>query len=42
MQKKLPEFYKSIVEASNKGELWGIGQHQKKTMETSFDPSVYK
>ena len=40
----IPEFYQSIVEASARGELWGLDQlmdniHQ---LEINFDPNVYK
>ena len=38
------EFYESIVEASNRGELWGLDQFSYTTnhLENNFDPSVYK
>lgn len=44
MSPHIPEFYESIVEASNRGELWGLDQFSKKTqqLEFHFDPSVYR
>ena len=40
----MPEFYESIVEASDRGELWGLDQFSNNVnqLETNFDPSVYK
>tara|TARA_Y100001968_G_C18960518_1_gene527465 strand:- start:205 stop:339 length:135 start_codon:yes stop_codon:yes gene_type:complete len=39
----IPEFYESIVEASNRGELWGLDQFSNNTkqLEFVFEPSVY-
>ncbi len=39
-----PEFYESIVEASDRGELWGQNQTSNNInqLEINFDPSVYK
>ena len=44
MSTHVPEFYESIVEASNQGYLWGIDQIENPNyqLEISFDPSVYK
>tara|TARA_Y100001968_G_scaffold171711_1_gene157099 strand:+ start:976 stop:1110 length:135 start_codon:yes stop_codon:yes gene_type:complete len=44
MSSHIPEFYESIVEASKRGELWGIDQIANNTnqLEINFDPSVYK
>tara|TARA_B100000945_G_scaffold276200_1_gene240651 strand:+ start:130 stop:264 length:135 start_codon:yes stop_codon:yes gene_type:complete len=44
MSSDIPEFYESIVEASNRGELWGLDQFPNNTsqLEINFDPSVYK
>ena len=43
MSSLIPEFYESIVEASNRGELWGPGQIPKNInqLEINFDPSIY-
>ena len=43
MSSHIPEFYELIVEASEKGYLWGIDQVQNPSypLETNFDPSVY-
>ena len=43
MSPHVPEFYESIVEASNRGELWGIDQFSNNIiqLEITFDPSVY-
>ena len=44
MPPHIPEFYESIVEASNRGELWGLDQFSNNTnqLEINFDSSVYK
>ena len=43
MSSHIPEFYEFIVEASEKGYLWGVDQVQNSNyqLETNFDPSVY-
>ena len=43
MSQNITEFYASIVEASNNGDLWGIYQiHMTNShTETSFDPDIY-
>ena len=44
MSSHIPEFYESIVEASSRGELWGLDQFTETTihLEINFDSSVYK
>ena len=44
MSSHIPEFYESIVEASDRGELWGLDQFSNNInqLEINFDPSVYK
>ncbi len=44
MSSHIPEFYESIVEASDRGELWGLDQFSNNTiqLEFIFDPSIYK
>ena len=44
MSPHIPEFYESIVEASNRGELWGLDQFSNNTnqLEINFDSAVYK
>ena len=44
MSPHIPEFYESIVEASNRGELWGLDQFSNNTnqLEINFDSTVYK
>jgi len=44
MSSHIPEFYESIVEASNRGELWGIDQfaNNANQLEINFAPSVFK
>ncbi len=44
MSSHIPDFYESIVEASNRGELWGLDQFANNTnqLEINFDSSVYK
>ena len=44
MSLHIPEFYESIVEASDRGELWGLDQflNNINQLEINFDPSVYK
>ena len=43
MSSHIPEFYESIVEASDRGELWGLDQFSNtiNQIEIYFDPSVY-
>ncbi len=43
MSSHIPEFYESIVEASKRGELWGLDQFSNKfhQLEINFDPNVY-
>ena len=44
MSTHIPEFYESIVEASKRGELWGLEQFSNNIaqLEINFDPSIYK
>tara|TARA_B100000965_G_C18927872_1_gene471712 strand:- start:80 stop:214 length:135 start_codon:yes stop_codon:yes gene_type:complete len=44
MSTHIPEFYESIVEASDRGELWGLDQFSDKInqLEINFDPFVYQ
>ena len=44
MSSHTPEFYESIVEASEKGFLWGLDQvkNSNNQLEINFDPSVYR
>ncbi|WP_413684467.1 hypothetical protein [Prochlorococcus sp. MIT 1011] len=44
MSSHIPEFYESIVEASDRGELWGLNQisNNINQLEINFDPSDYK
>ena len=44
MSSHISEFYESIVEASDRGELWGLDQFSNKInqLEINFDPYVYK
>jgi len=44
MSSHIPEFYESIVEASDRGELWVFNQISDiiNQLEINFDPSVYK
>ena len=37
MSKDIPEFYRSILEASNRGELWGITSEQSDWTQLEFD-----
>ncbi len=37
MASHIPEFYESIVEASNRGELWGLDQFINNTIQLEFD-----
>ena len=37
MSKDIPEFYKSILEASDRGELWGITSEQSHWTQIEFD-----
>tara|TARA_Y100001968_G_scaffold147899_1_gene135302 strand:- start:33 stop:167 length:135 start_codon:yes stop_codon:yes gene_type:complete len=41
MSKHLPEFYESIVEASNRGELWGIESPPSDSIQLEIDFSPY-
>ena len=43
MSTHIPEFYESIVEASKRGELWGLDQfaNNSNQLEINFDHSVY-
>ena len=42
MSKDIPEFYRSILEASDRGELWGISSEQSywTQLEIDFDSFV--
>ncbi|WP_269613134.1 hypothetical protein [Prochlorococcus marinus] len=44
MSSHIPEFYESIVEASDRGELWGLDQFTNNInqLEINFDRSEYK
>ena len=44
MSTHIPELYESIVEASNRGDLWGLDQFSNKVnqLDINFDPYVYK
>tara|TARA_B100000214_G_C23642026_1_gene478904 strand:- start:386 stop:520 length:135 start_codon:yes stop_codon:yes gene_type:complete len=44
MSSHIPEFYESIVEASERGELWGLDQFANNInqLEINFDPCVFK
>ena len=44
MSAHIPEFYESIVEASNRGELWGLDDflNNMNQLEMNFDHSVFK
>ncbi len=37
MSKDIPEFYRSILEASERGELWGISSEQSHWTQLEFD-----
>ena len=37
MSKDIPEFYRSILEASDRGELWGISLEQSHCNQLEFD-----
>ena len=37
MPNHLPDFYKSILEASERGELWGINSKQNYWTQLEFD-----
>ena len=37
MSKDIPEFYRSILEASDRGELWGISLEQSHWIQLEFD-----
>ena len=37
MSKDIPEFYISILEASDRGELWGISSEQSHWIQLEFD-----
>ena len=40
MKNHLPEFYESIVEASNRGELWGVDVFNNETTQLEIDFSL--
>tara|TARA_B100000965_G_C19291702_1_gene626137 strand:- start:442 stop:576 length:135 start_codon:yes stop_codon:yes gene_type:complete len=40
MTKHIPEFYESIVEASNRGELWGVDVSNNDTTQLEIDFSL--
>jgi len=44
MSSHIPEFYESIVEASDRGELWGLDQFSNNInqLEINFDQSAYQ
>ncbi|WP_269605992.1 hypothetical protein [Prochlorococcus marinus] len=44
MSSHIPEFYETIVEASDRGELWGIDRFSNNinNLEINFDPSLNK
>ncbi len=44
MSSHTPEFYESIVEASDRGELWGLDQFSNNIyqLEINFDPCTKK
>ena len=44
MPSHIPELYESIVEASKRGDLWGLDQlaNNSNQLEINFDSSVYK
>ena len=37
MSEDIPEFYRSILEASDRGELWGISSEQSHWTQLEFD-----
>ena len=37
MSKDIPEFYRSILEASEQGELWGISSEKSHWIQLEFD-----
>jgi len=37
MSKHIPEFYKSILEASERGELWGISSERSHWIQIEID-----
>ena len=37
MSKNIPEFYKSILEASERGELWGISSERSHWIQIEID-----
>ena len=37
MSKHIPEFYESILEASERGELWGISSEQSHVTQLEID-----
>ena len=37
MSKDIPEFYRSILEASDRGELWGISSEQSHWTQLEID-----
>ena len=40
MSNHFPEFYESIVEASNRGELWGIKKSSTDSSQLEFDFNI--
>ncbi len=44
MSSHIPEFYESIVEASIRGELWGLDHfdNNNKQLEIDFDSHLYE
>ncbi len=41
MSKHIPEFYESILEASKRGELWGISSEQGHWTQLEIDFNTY-
>tara|TARA_B100000700_G_scaffold272855_1_gene316743 strand:+ start:1478 stop:1612 length:135 start_codon:yes stop_codon:yes gene_type:complete len=41
MTKHIPEFYESILEASQRGELWGISSEQNYWTQLEIDLNFY-
>ena len=41
MSKDIPEFYRSILEASDRGELWGISSEQSHWTQMEFDVNYF-
>ena len=40
-QKYIPEFYQFILDASEKGELWGITSEQNHYIQLDIDPKFF-